>query len=279
MQLDVHLSSSSGALTTWWAARRIEQMAGILGWNVRLVCNADSADRMDIDIEVQSNRIRVKTAADFDGRRFWEALHPHADAPLRPHLRPAWAEDPPGPALRFEEQPVDVPWTWHCRRPWQLPEERLLELMTRRGWTLATAESCTGGMLAHRITSVAGSSAYFRGTVVAYANDVKETALGVPPQDLAMHGAVSEPVARAMAEGIRIRFATDAALSTTGIAGPGGGSPQKPVGTVWLGMHMPSFGTFTARFQGRGSRHDIIEQASTAALFMMLHQLENLPLP
>ncbi len=107
-------------------------------------------------------------------------------------------------------------------------------MLAERGLTLAVAESCTGGLLGARITAVAGSSRYFQGGVVAYANEAKRDLLGVPEALLREHGAVSGPVARAMAEGARARFGADLALATTGISGPDGGTPEKPVGLVWI---------------------------------------------
>jgi nicotinamide-nucleotide amidase len=107
-------------------------------------------------------------------------------------------------------------------------------MLAERGLTLAVAESCTGGLIAGRITAVAGSSRYFRGGVVAYANEAKRDLLGVPEALLREHGAVSEPVARAMAEGARAKLGADLALATTGISGPDGGTPEKPVGLVWI---------------------------------------------
>ena len=104
-----------------------------------------------------------------------------------------------------------------------------------RGLTLATAESCTGGRIASLLTSMAGASDYFRGGVVAYSNDVKEAVLGVRHDTLAEHGAVSEATVRQMAEGVRRITGSDYAVATTGVAGPGGGTPDKPVGTVWIG--------------------------------------------
>lgn len=115
-------------------------------------------------------------------------------------------------------------------------EEVTGRLLVQSGKTLAVAESCTGGLLGARITAVPGSSRYFLGGVVAYANAAKQALLGVPEAMLARHGAVSEAVARAMAEGAREQFGADLALSTTGISGPEGGSEEKPVGLVWIGF-------------------------------------------
>ena len=108
--------------------------------------------------------------------------------------------------------------------------------MKRAGKTLATAESCTGGALASQLTALAGASEYYKGGVVAYSNEVKECALGVSHDTLAAHGAVSEETVRQMADGVRQRLGADYAVATTGIAGPGGGTPQKPVGTVWIAV-------------------------------------------
>ena len=116
------------------------------------------------------------------------------------------------------------------------PPVRLGELLLASGKTLAVAESCTGGLLAGTITSVAGCSRYFLGGVVAYHNEAKERTLGVPPSLLAAHGAVSGEVALAMADGVLSRFGADVAIATTGVAGPGGGTREKPVGTVWVAV-------------------------------------------
>lgn len=108
-----------------------------------------------------------------------------------------------------------------------------------RGWRLAVAESCTGGLLGHRLTEVAGSSDYFLGGVIAYANAVKTALLGVRPETLETWGAVSPQTALEMAEGVRQLTGATVGLSATGIAGPGGGTPLKPVGLVYLGLAAP----------------------------------------
>ena len=120
--------------------------------------------------------------------------------------------------------------------------ERVTELgrlLLQRGWTIATAESCTGGLIGHLITEVSGSSGYYVGGVIAYANEIKAGMLRVAPDDLARYGAVSAPVARAMAKSVRELLGTQIGLSATGIAGPTGGTPDKPVGTVFLGLSSP----------------------------------------
>lgn len=114
--------------------------------------------------------------------------------------------------------------------------ERLQAACLAGGHTLATAESCTGGLVAHAITEIPGSSRYFRGGFVTYADDVKRDQLGVPAELLAAHGAVSAQVARAMAEGARRLLGTDLALAVTGIAGPDGGTAEKPVGLTYIAV-------------------------------------------
>src|SRR5579871_5672191 len=115
----------------------------------------------------------------------------------------------------------------------------LAALFDNRGLRLAVAESCTGGSLAAEITELAGVSSFFLGGVVSYANEVKSALLGVPDEVLRDHGAVSEPTARAMAEGIRKLFSVDVGVGITGIAGPGGATPTKPVGLVYIGVATP----------------------------------------
>ncbi|MEP0547997.1 MAG: competence/damage-inducible protein A [Rhodothermales bacterium] len=114
-------------------------------------------------------------------------------------------------------------------------EAAIGRMLRERGLTLATAESCTGGLLSHRLTNIPGSSDYYCGGAVVYGNTQKIELLKVDTEMMATYGAVSDPVARQMAEGVRIRLNADLGISTTGIAGPGGGTPEKPVGTVWIG--------------------------------------------
>jgi nicotinamide-nucleotide amidase len=115
-------------------------------------------------------------------------------------------------------------------------ETKIVRLLTERKQTLALAESCTGGYIAHRVTNVPGASAVFSSGLVTYSNEAKQTFLGVQAATLAQYGAVSEPIAREMAEGARRVSRTDYALAVTGIAGPGGGTPGKPVGTVFIAL-------------------------------------------
>lgn len=137
------------------------------------------------------------------------------------------------------------------------------------GRTVATAESCTGGLIAARFTDRAGSSDYFLGGVAAYANAVKTDVLGVPAELIAEYGAVSEQVAQAMAEGARARLHADVAISTTGIAGPGGGSDVKPIGTVCFGVAMAGRQTETHTLVFPGSRSSVRALATTAAFHLL----------
>jgi len=144
--------------------------------------------------------------------------------------------------------------------------------LRKMGRTLSTAESCTGGMVAHLITSISGSSEYFLGSVVSYANEVKMEMLGVKEETLSRVGAVSEEVVRQMAEGVRLRLKTDYAISTSGIAGPTGGSEEKPVGTVWIAVAGPN-GTTAKRFQFGHIRERNIEISAYNALNMLRKEL------
>ena len=147
-------------------------------------------------------------------------------------------------------------------------QELVLHLCRERGLTLATAESCTGGMVAQRLTSVPGSSDVFVGAVVAYSDDVKARELGVPAEVLERHGAVSAETAEAMARGARGRLGADLAVSVTGIAGPGGGSDEKPVGLVYLHALGPD-GTRSADFVFPGDRDSIRRRATVTALHLL----------
>jgi nicotinamide-nucleotide amidase len=141
-----------------------------------------------------------------------------------------------------------------------------------RGQRLATAESCTGGWIAKALTDVPGSSQWFEGGVVSYANAVKERELGVAPALLRAHGAVSEPVVRAMAEGARGRLGVDLAVAVSGVAGPDGGTPDKPVGTVWFAWATPE-GTHARERHFGGDREAVRRQSVAYALERLLELL------
>ena len=152
-------------------------------------------------------------------------------------------------------------------------QEIVLELCRARGLTLATAESCTGGLVAARLTDVPGSSEVFRGAVVAYADDVKVQELGVDEAVLAAHGAVSAETAAAMAVGVRERLGADVGIAVTGIAGPGGGTQEKPVGLVFLHASGPD-GAEALRFEFPGERDWIRRRSAVAALHLVRRLLE-----
>jgi nicotinamide-nucleotide amidase len=147
-------------------------------------------------------------------------------------------------------------------------EEIVLDLCREQGLTLATAESCTGGMVAQRLTSVPGSSRVFVGAVVAYADEVKAKELGVSAELLRVHGAVSAEAAAAMSAGARERLGADVAIAVTGIAGPGGGSAEKPVGLVYLHVLAPD-GERSADFVFPGDRESIRRRATVTALHLV----------
>ncbi len=151
-------------------------------------------------------------------------------------------------------------------------EKQIGELLSQRGWTLAVAESCTGGLLGHRITNVSGSSCYFRGGVISYSNEVKESMLGVPEETLIEHGAVSKETALAMAQGARRVLGTDLALSVTGIAGPTGGTTEKPVGLVHVGLAAEGADLWEKHIW-QGDRAENKEQSAEAALKLLLRYL------
>ncbi len=153
-------------------------------------------------------------------------------------------------------------------------EEAIGLLLKEKNLTLATAESCTGGYVAHKLTSVAGSSAHFRGSVVAYDNAVKQSVLGVRPETLAAHGAVSEETVREMAEGARRVLGADIALATSGIAGPGGGTADKPVGTICIAV-ADADGTVSRRFQFDRGRELNIQYTAVHVLEMVRRRVLN----
>lgn len=140
------------------------------------------------------------------------------------------------------------------------------------GATLSAAESCSGGLIAHRITNVSGSSAYFLGGIVSYSNEAKESLLGVSHDILVTYGAVSGPVARAMAEGAQRVFESDYAIGVTGIAGPTGGTEDKPVGLVYIAVATPHE-TVVTRNRFDGTREEVKKQTADAALRLVLEQL------
>ena len=153
---------------------------------------------------------------------------------------------------------------------------RLGPLLCARGLTVATAESCTGGLVGAVLTSVPGCSAYYLGGVVAYANTAKVALLGVDPDVLATSGAVSAPVARAMALGARRSLGSDFAVAITGIAGPGGGTPDRPVGLVLVGLASPA-GVVVRAERFAGSRDDVRVAAATTALAWLVDEVAAWP--
>ncbi|HTR90084.1 MAG TPA: competence/damage-inducible protein A [Solirubrobacteraceae bacterium] len=148
-------------------------------------------------------------------------------------------------------------------------DEQVAALLRERSLSVAVAESCTGGELSARLTAPAGASEYVRGGVVAYANEVKVAQVGVPEDSIRVHGAVSEEVARALARGARTRLGADVGVGVTGIAGPGGGSPEKPVGLVWLSVAGPEGASLTRSLTLPGGRADVRDRATTVALHLI----------
>jgi PncC family amidohydrolase len=147
------------------------------------------------------------------------------------------------------------------------------QLLNEKGLKLATAESCTGGLIADRITNIPGSSEYFRGGIVAYAYEAKVALLNVSWDTLRMYGAVSKETVIEMARGVRIVLGADLALSVSGIAGPGGGLPDKPVGTTWIGLSTTE-GDWARRFVWQGGRLENKALSADAALQFALDYLD-----
>ena len=154
------------------------------------------------------------------------------------------------------------------------PEEEIASCLRMSNKTITCAESCTGGNIAHQITEVPGASAYFKGGIVAYSNDVKMQVLGVSKTDLEKYGAVSEPVALQMAQGARRVTGADYAVATTGIAGPSGGTPEKPVGTVWIAVAGPK-GAQAKKFLFSRTRERTIGKASVTALHWLASAVQH----
>ena len=155
-------------------------------------------------------------------------------------------------------------------------DELVHKTMIEKGLTLATAESCTGGNIARLLTAHAGASAYFRGGVVAYSNEVKESVLGVQHGTLEQHGAVSEETVREMAEGVRLRLGADLAIATTGIAGPDGGTPEKPVGTVWVAVASAEKTETQLLRLGSNRRQQNIDRTTNHAFAMLTRLTEKM---
>lgn len=156
--------------------------------------------------------------------------------------------------------------------------EAILHRLKAAGLTLAVAESCTGGHLAAEIVNIPGASEVFLGGIVSYANSAKMQLLGVSEETLRTEGAVSEATAIQMAEGVKQALGAEVGVSTTGIAGPGGGSPEKPVGTVWFGIATP-WGTEARRYTFPGSRQVVIQRATATALSLLWQALQKQPVP
>ena len=144
-------------------------------------------------------------------------------------------------------------------------EKAIGDLLRQKGWTLSIAESCTGGLICDRITNVSGSSDYFMGGMVNYSNESKAKHLGVPPNDIKKYGAVSPQVARRMAQGVRKTFSTTFGLSTTGVAGPTGGTKRSPVGRVFIGL-TTGRKIWVKKLDLKRTRREIKEKASEKAL-------------
>lgn len=218
-----------------------------------------------------------------------ELIAPWEDA-LPPHLHLAYLPSPSQLRLRLSAYDVDkeqaerefdeqfaklIPILGDYFVGWgdATVQSAVAEILVERGETLASAESCTGGVIASKFTAMSGASEYFWGGVVSYDNSVKENVLGVSRHNLETYGAVSEQVAREMAEGVRRLCGTTYGVATTGVAGPTGGSPEKPVGTVWVAVATPTH-TIAKLFQHGKVRAVNIERAATAAINLLRLELK-----
>ncbi len=153
-------------------------------------------------------------------------------------------------------------------------EQLIGDKLRKKGWRLAVAESCTGGLIGHRITNISGSSTYYLGSITAYAYRAKVRLLGVSWDTLEDHGAVSEKTVKEMALGIRHALAADIGLSVSGIAGPTGGTPEKPVGYAWIGLSTPS-GIWTLQHNAGGDRIENKQEVAQTALEFLYKFLTN----
>jgi PncC family amidohydrolase len=147
------------------------------------------------------------------------------------------------------------------------------DLLSQHGMKLAVAESCTGGLIGHLLTNVPGISRYYMGSVTAYANEAKVRLLGVCQETLEVHGAVSSEIVIEMARGVRTAFGADIGISVSGIAGPGGGTPEKPVGTVWIGLSTRSE-EYSRHYLWSGDRLAVKDQTARAALNLLVEYLQ-----
>jgi nicotinamide-nucleotide amidase len=148
-------------------------------------------------------------------------------------------------------------------------DEQVAAMLRTEGLTLGVAESCTGGLLAARITELAGSSEYFKGGIVAYSNEVKVALAAVPAELIERHGAVSQEVAEALADGARTQLEADVGVGVTGVAGPGGGTEAKPVGLVWISVAGPGDERLTRSINLPGGRVDVRDRATTVAMHLL----------
>ncbi len=156
------------------------------------------------------------------------------------------------------------------------PSAEIIAIMREKKLTLGTVESATGGLIAHLITNIPGSSDVFQGSIISYSNEIKMKIVGVKKTTLEKHGAVSSPVAAEMAAGGRKTLRVDICVADTGIAGPGGASPEKPVGLFYLGLSHQD-GTFTQKHLFTGSRQENKQQAAETALMLVLDYLKKFP--
>ena len=165
---------------------------------------------------------------------------------------------------------------YFCRKLFEKMDNNIVQevfdLLIKKGMTFASAESCTGGNIAHQITLIAGSSNIFKGTAVTYATAMKTKVLGVPEMTIEKHSVVSQQVVEAMATGVRDLMETDFSVATTGVAGPGGGSEENPVGTVWIGVASP-IRVISRRYRFNGNRVEVINQATMKAYEMLRDEI------